>query len=79
MKYKQFFDGIDLDATSERIDSEITKSGYTSKDISEMMNISYQSIHKWRRKKSLPDLDNLYILSKIINVSIDDMLVGRDR
>ena len=41
------------------------------------MNISVQAINKWRHGHSIPDIDNLYFLSRILNVKVDDLLVSR--
>jgi len=45
--------------------------GITQSGLSEMLNISAQSVSKWECGNSVPDIDNLCILSKIFGVSIE--------
>lgn len=50
------------------------QNGYTQETFAEVLNISRQSISKWERGEALPDIENLLELSKIYNVSIDDLI-----
>ncbi|MBQ8326602.1 MAG: helix-turn-helix transcriptional regulator [Lachnospiraceae bacterium] len=46
------------------------------KDVQEVMGFENpQAIYKWLSGKSLPSLDNFIILSRILNTSIEDILV----
>lgn len=38
--------------------------------------ISVQSIYDWFHGRTLPALDNLYALSKLLNVSMEELLIG---
>ena len=50
--------------------------GYTVKDIQEVMGFENpQAVYKWLSGKSLPSLENLLILSKLLNISIENILV----
>ena len=66
---------LDPAASGKRIAGLIDESGFTDKKLSEIMGISVQSIHKWRHGKNFPDIENMYILSRILNVKVDDFLV----
>ena len=46
-------------------------------DIAQMLNISPQAISKWENDLTCPDISILPELSKILNVSIDELLVGK--
>ena len=37
-----------------------------------------QSIYKWMHGRSMPSIDNLYMLHRLFNVHMEDMLVPRD-
>ena len=39
---------------------------------------SPQAIYKWQSGASLPSIDNLIALSRVLHVPIDDILVTRD-
>lgn len=47
---------------------------FTQEDLAEKLNVSRQSISKWERGEALPDLFNLAELSRLYNISIDDLL-----
>lgn len=50
--------------------------GYTVKDVQEVMGFENpQAVYKWLSGKSLPSLENLLILSKLLNISIENILV----
>lgn len=36
---------------------------------------AFQSIYNWFSGKTLPSLDNMYRLSKLLNVAMEDMIV----
>lgn len=67
--------GIDTEATGIQIGKLIDESGLSDKHLSEIMNLTVQSINKWRHGRSLPDIGNLFILSRILDKKIDDFIV----
>ena len=69
---------LDAKATSRRISAMIKKSGLTDKQIGEVMNLSSQAVNKWRNCKCLPDIENLYTLSRILDVSVEEFLVSKE-
>ena len=47
-------------------------------DIAEYMGFeSQQAIFKWQRGDSLPSVDNLFALSRLFGIPIDDILIGK--
>lgn len=48
--------------------------GLSQEELAEKIGVSRQAVSKWERAESSPDTDNLIALSKIYNVSIDEML-----
>jgi len=70
---------INMKATGRRI-LEIRKArGLTVLELSEFMGFTEpQAVYKWQRGESLPTVDNLFALSKILRTSMEDILVGND-
>ncbi len=67
---------IQLEETGAEIRRQIRKNGYTVRDIQEAMGFENpQAVYKWMSGKSLPSLDNFVILSRLLHVSIEDILV----
>ena len=50
------------------------KNGYTQSGLSSLLNISDKAVSRWESGLSLPDMDNMYALSKIYGVTVDDIL-----
>ena len=50
------------------------QSGLSQEELAEKLGISRQSVSKWERAESCPDTDNLIELSKIYNVTMDELL-----
>ena len=62
--------------TGSRIRSLLRESGYTVRDIQNAMGFENpQAVYKWISGKCLPSLDNFLILSRLLNTSIEDILV----
>lgn len=47
---------------------------YTQENLAEKINVSRQSIAKWESGETNPDIDSLVKLSKIYNVSLDNLV-----
>jgi transcriptional regulator with XRE-family HTH domain len=71
--------GIDEEATRERVCALLKERGLTDRVLSEKIGISRQAVNKWRHKMNFVDIENLYILSGILRMKIDDLLVPRKR
>jgi transcriptional regulator with XRE-family HTH domain len=69
------FGGMDMEASGKRIGRMIDESGMTDRELGRMMHLSVQSINKWRHGRNLPDIENLFILSRILGAKVDDFLV----
>lgn len=67
--------GIDIAATARTIEELLNARSMSDKELSELMNVSVQAVNKWRHGKSFPDIENLYILSQILNVTIDELII----
>ena len=73
---KPIYLSIRLPETGNHIKQLLKINGYTVKDVQSAMGFENpQAIYKWMSGKSLPSLDNLLILSKILHSSMEDILV----
>lgn len=70
--------GIDVKKTGQKIKEMCRIRNITVKDIQEKLFIgSFQAVYVWFSGKSLPSLDNLYRLSRLLNLSMDSLIVGQ--
>lgn len=70
------FLSIQQEATGKRIKELLKQNGYTVREIQQVMGFENpQAIYKWLSGKSLPNVDNLVILSRVLHTSIEDILV----
>ena len=70
------FPVIDPVATGENIVRLRKDRGLTVRDLQAYFGFEEpQAIYKWQRGKSLPTVDNLYALSALLDVPMDEILV----
>ena len=53
--------------------------GMSQDELAEKINVSRQAITKWENDKGLPDIDNLIQLSRIMNTSPDELVLGNNK
>ena len=69
---------IDVIATGENILRLRKEKGFSVAEIQEFLGIEApQAIYKWQQGKCLPSTDNLFALSYLLEVRIDEILVAR--
>ena len=51
--------------------------GLSQEDLAERLGVSRQAISKWERAEASPDLDKLIALSKLYDVTLDELLMQR--
>ena len=62
--------------TGRKIRKLMVENGYSVRDIQEMMGFeSPRSVYKWLAGDSLPTVDNLLILSRILHTNMESILV----
>ena len=67
---------IQMEQTGKHIRKLLMDNGYSVRDIQHAMGFSSpQAVYKWLSGQSLPSVDNLVVLSKILHTSIDNILV----
>lgn len=69
---------LDIDATRKTIKKKIKESKYSIHDIAKMMGLTVVSIYKWQNGSSLPTLDNLVILSGILNCETTELIKTKE-
>ena len=68
---------IDKKETGINLRRIMDKRGLSVKDIQQYLGLgSVQSVYHWLNGLSMPTVDNLYALSHLFQVSVDDMLCG---
>lgn len=48
--------------------------GFSQEDLADKLGVSRQAVSKWERGEATPDMDNLIELSKIYNISLDEVV-----
>lgn len=58
----------------EKIRAARRKCGLSQEQLAEKMSVSRSAIAKWETDKGLPDVGNLKVLARLLNVSVDHLL-----
>lgn len=70
---------IDMEKTGSYIKTICQKNGIRAMDIKNRLCMSsVQSVYDWFHGKTLPSVDNLLALSRILGKSMDELLVIKD-
>ena len=54
------------------------KNGLSQEQLAEKIGVSRQAVSKWERSEASPDTDNLILLARLYNVSLDELLSTED-
>ena len=75
----KFFPTIDLEATGRQIVRLRKERGLTVRDMQSYFGFDApQAIYKWQKGITLPTVDNLFALSRLLKVPMDRILVQSD-
>ena len=66
-----------MDTIQNRMINLRKKAKITQLELATIINISHQAVSKWERGENIPDIDVFIILSKLYNVSLDYLLLGK--
>ncbi len=70
------YPNIDMQRTGELLKWKVEEAGYTVKELQEKLMLSCpQPIYRWFKGKVLPSLNHLYVLSKLLDVHMEELLV----
>ena len=73
---KPMYLSILQEETGKRIKQLLSEKGYSVRDVQSAMGFENpQAIYKWLSGKSLPSLDNIVILSRLLHTGIESILV----
>jgi len=53
--------------------------GFSQEELADKLGISRQAISKWERAEASPDTDNLILLARLYNISLDELLSTDDK
>lgn len=65
---------LEKEKIGKRIAFYRKEKGITQKELAEFLHISYQAVSKWESGKSMPTVEMLYEISKLLNVTVDTLL-----
>ena len=67
---------IDMIRTGENINRLRQEAGISVRELQEVFGFATpQAIYKWQHGTTLPTIDNLVVLARILGVSMEDILV----
>lgn len=69
--------GLDFEASKKKICELIAARGLKDKAIANQLGITPQAVNKWRHKGTFFVIENLYVLSGLLGVSVDKLLVPK--
>ena len=62
-----------------RLEKGNREKGYSVKELQEYLGLSCpQGVYQWQAGRSLPSVDNLYAVSRLWGVSMNEILVERE-
>ena len=71
---------INRKETGIKLRKIMDEKGLTVKDVQEYLELeSVQSIYHWLNGISMPTIDNLYALSELLKMPIDEMICGNKK
>lgn len=69
---------IDIAATGRNIHRLRIEKGYTVSEMQSYLGLSCpQGVYHWQAGRSLPSIDNLYAISKLWDVTVNDILAEK--
>lgn len=70
---------IDLKNTGLQIKSLRKLNGFTVKDIQDIFGFEYpQAVYAWEQGKNVPTIDNLLVLARLYEVSVENLIVTKN-
>ena len=68
---------LDMQMTGQLLNYMIRKQGYSVGEIQKALSLSCpQPIYRWIRGQTMPSIDNLYKLSRLLNVHMDELVIA---
>ena len=70
---------MDIKKVGEQITALRKSKGLTQSELGERTGVSFQAVSKWERGETLPDITLLPDLAKVLETSIDNILLGNEK
>lgn len=70
---------MDFEKIAEQIALLRKSKGLTQRELGERIGVSFQAVSKWERGETLPDVAVLPDLAKVLETSIDNILLGGEK
>lgn len=78
MKNLQYLHQINQKETGDNIRDAIKSIEYTELEIAEYLGVTERTLQYWQRGERLPSLDNMFRLSKLSNISMEELIVSNE-
>ena len=76
---KPKYTSMDMLMTGQLIKRLVSERGYSVTEVQEKLGLSCpQPIYRWYKGQNLPSVDNLYILSGMLGLHMEDFLIQSD-
>lgn len=76
---KPKFTTTDMLMTGQLIKRLVNERGYSVSDIQHELGLSCpQPVYRWYKGQNLPSVDNLFILSRMLGLHMEDLLIQKD-
>ena len=77
-KRKSTIGFFDMQAMGDRIKSLCEKKGLKPENVREALGLgTVQSVYRWYRGETIPEIEHLYLLSLLLEVTVDEFLIPR--
>lgn len=70
---------MDMNAVARQISSLRKNKGLTQSELGDRVGVSFQAVSKWERGETLPDTAILPDLARVLETSIDSILLGDEK
>ncbi len=70
---------MNIDKVSQQISALRKAKGLTQNELGERVGVTFQAVSKWERGETLPDISILPDLARVLETSIDSILLGGEK
>ena len=63
-----------METLGKRIQKLRKAKGFTQEELGALLEVNGKSVSKWERGVTVPSLDHLYKICKILEISLDELL-----
>lgn len=63
---------------AEKLKELRKQSGLSQEKLAEKLGVSRQAVTKWERDTGVPDIDNIMAISKLFDVSMDELFLMKE-